>query len=89
MPIGRVPSETGDESALPGPKLYDVDDASGGSKDRGDCVNEKTSAQNERPQPSRNGKQPFEPWEREEMEKLLREVNGHLGQSNHQYFYLH
>jgi phospholipase D1/2 len=28
--------------------------------------------------------EPFEPWEREEMEKLLAEVNGHLGQSHQQ-----
>ena len=86
VPIGRVPSETGDESALPDPKLQDSDDA---SKDRGDDVNDQTFVQIEGqwPQTSRNGKQvePFEPWEREEMEKLLREVNGHLGQSDQQH----
>jgi len=83
VPTGRVPSETGDESALPGPKLDDVDAAPRTSQDHDEFSgSEQPFLPNEeqRPQPLRGTKhvEPFEPWEREEMEKLLEEVNGHL-----------
>ena len=90
MPTGRVPSETGDESALHDPVLKDVDVAARTSKNCGDEItgseqtfSSKLQDEEQRPQLLRHTKQvePFEPWEREEMEKLLGEVNGHLGQS--------
>jgi phospholipase D1/2 len=93
VPTGRVPSETGDESAPHDPKLKDVDVAPWTSKDyvEGIPSSEQTffsklQSEGQRPQPLRNTKhaEPFEPWEREAMEKLLGEVNGHLGLSDQQ-----
>jgi len=85
-----VPSETDDEGVHQGPELKGVEVA---PRTNGDeiPISEQTfgsQSQNEeqRPHPLRGSKhhdaEPFEPWEREEMEKLLGEVNGHLGQPN-------
>jgi hypothetical protein len=78
-PTSYVPSETGHESALSSLKPKDLD-VTGTGKDYGDgFVNfEQTFLQDELPRNTR----PFEPWERQEMERLLGEVNGHLGGSD-------
>jgi len=88
--MDRVPSETDDEIAHQGPELKDVDVAPRVNGDEfpstGQAFGSKFQNEEQRPHPLRSSRhhevEPFEPWEREEMEKHLGEVNGHLGQPN-------
>ncbi|KAJ6619535.1 hypothetical protein B0H10DRAFT_2026156 [Mycena sp. CBHHK59/15] len=94
--VARVPSETGDEGAIPsdstapgnpvnppGPKPIphtdgqleeDNKDADESPPDPG--LN--ASASEKRKGARSTGTEPFEKWERDEMEKLLGQLNGHL-----------
>ncbi|KZT27381.1 phospholipase D [Neolentinus lepideus HHB14362 ss-1] len=92
-PVARVPSEGGDADALAddqgGPPTETTNDvvgdsasASEGSASRvADGSENQASASTPTNQQTRKpakGAEPFEKWEREEMEKLLSELNGHL-----------
>ncbi|KAG6897546.1 hypothetical protein C0992_000329 [Termitomyces sp. T32_za158] len=81
-PVGRVPSETGDESAL-----TETGSDEGARQSREGLENRSASTSTSiaghsekdlRPRRSTRGSEPFEKWEREEMEKLLGQTNGHL-----------
>ena len=98
-PLGRVPSETGDESApnhekehLPKPEDKDypeglksknsVRSSAGSQRSRltnnlPNGINGNGTNGEEKRTPSK-GNEPFEKWERDEMEKLLGELRGHL-----------
>ncbi|KAF9649936.1 phospholipase D [Thelephora ganbajun] len=90
--VGRVPSEAGDEHAPePHKSTENLEQALSGEKAKGesDCRKEnldhKPSATNlacdkekEKKKPTKPDQEPFEAWEREEMEKLLGELRGHL-----------
>ena len=100
-PLGRVPSETGDEDALDhdknaGPRLSEKSDdisrqdtlkAKGSI--RTSASSTRTENRSQTPNTMNNRKddirrtpsrvdEPFEKWERDEMEKLLGELRGHL-----------
>ena len=89
-PVGRIPSEAGDEDALGRDEKEDTKipgELNEGSSTKRDPSSERrkqplpTSGENQdeiRRVPSRVDK-PFEKWEREEMEVLLNELCGHLG----------
>ncbi|KAF4577108.1 Phospholipase D1 [Pleurotus pulmonarius] len=87
-PVGRVPSETGDEGAAPNPDVVNELDSGDGprqNKDSGEQSSEPRASTsnlaNEKDTKGRRstrGVEPFEKWERDEMEKLLGELNGHL-----------
>ncbi|KAF8964181.1 hypothetical protein BDZ97DRAFT_1731107 [Flammula alnicola] len=87
-PVARIPSESGEEVAhepLPS-DTNPTDIASEMSKEEGEetpPLNSSSFAatQNEEPTKPRRparGSEPFEKWERDEMEKLLGELNGQL-----------
>ncbi|KAJ8519021.1 hypothetical protein ONZ45_g3982 [Pleurotus djamor] len=87
-PVARVPSEAGDEAAPmdsqteKGLELPQVERQSH-SKEGGEDELEgraSTSYGDREPKPRKpaRGPEPFEQWERDEMEKLLGELNGHL-----------
>ncbi|KAJ7645486.1 phospholipase D [Mycena polygramma] len=100
--VARVPSETGDEGAIPpestapnaaghpgsppGPKGSPhsddkAQDDSVPNKDASDPPADSgaNGAASEKRKPGRStGPEPFEKWERDEMEKLLGQLNGHL-----------
>lgn len=86
-PVGRMPSETGDENA-PGQDIGESVAAPApdeGSKEATEptasdtAVNASLSDKDTKARKPAKGTEPFEKWEREEMEKLLGELNGHLG----------
>ncbi|KAG6903141.1 hypothetical protein C0995_004688 [Termitomyces sp. Mi166 len=81
-PVGRVPSETGDESA---PTVHTETASDEGLRRSRENPSASTSnsvtshsEKDLRPRRSTRGSEPFEKWEREEMEKLLDQTNGHL-----------
>lgn len=89
----RVPSEAGDEQAPePLKSTEDLEQAiGGGPKLDSDCGKENLDRrpstthlggdkekEKERKKPARPDQEPFEAWEREEMERLLGELRGHL-----------
>ncbi|KAK7048243.1 NUC071 domain-containing protein [Favolaschia claudopus] len=89
--VARVPSETGDEGALPDPAAPPTANASShpsddgeakeaGSKEAGEVQPDASApTATEKRKGARNtGPEPFERWERDEMEKLLGQLNGHL-----------
>ncbi|KAF7346165.1 Phospholipase [Mycena sanguinolenta] len=96
--VARVPSETGDEGAIPpdstappnpagqaGPKPTThtddkVEDESGPNKEAGESHPDPSqpTASEKRKAARNTGPEPFEKWERDEMEKLLGQLNGHL-----------
>ena len=94
--VGRVPSEAGDEQASePFKSTENLEKPLDGERPKGDndCGKEnldrKPSTTNmagdkekekEKKKPAGPGQEPFEAWEREEMEKLLGELRGHLGE---------
>ncbi|KAG6841711.1 hypothetical protein C0991_007983 [Blastosporella zonata] len=90
-PVARVPSEAGDEGATEEKENITVEAASDHgarpSKEGVEDPSASTSAAHsathseKEPKPRRptKGTEPFEKWEREEMEKLLGQTNGHLG----------
>lgn len=91
--VGRVPSETGDEDVPLEGKSAQADEQDGNSsrqskEDREpEEMNLGASSSEKDPKtrkPAR-GIEGFEKWERDEMEALLGELNGHLGKrdSNH------
>ncbi|KAL0576864.1 Phospholipase D1 [Marasmius crinis-equi] len=72
--VARAPSETGDEGAPDGG--HNEGEPDGEDKADGASTSEKGTKGR---RPAKNGiAEPFEKWEREEMEKLLNELNGHL-----------
>lgn len=90
-----MPSEAGDEQApdphksaenleraLNGDKLgVDSSCGSKGNLDRRpSTTNMAGDKEKEKKKPIRPDQEPFEAWEREEMEKLLGELRGHLGE---------
>ena len=89
-PVGRIPSEAGDEDALGQDEKEDTKipgELNEGSNMKRDPSSERRKQQMPpsgeshdeiRRVPSRVDK-PFEKWEREEMEVLLNELCGHLG----------
>lgn len=87
-PVGRVPSEAGDEGA-PGQETDNAEgpgevenrrSKEGGTDEASETpLNASTSDKDNKRKPAR-GTEPFEKWEREEMEKLLGELCGHLGE---------
>lgn len=89
-PVARIPSESGDEGAAHESQPADsLDMKSELSKEGGEDGLETplhnssiATTQNEElhsHQWSFKGSEPFEKWEREEMEKLLLQLNGQLG----------
>ncbi|THV05210.1 phospholipase D [Dendrothele bispora CBS 962.96] len=80
--VARVPSETGDESVPLEGKEAQADEQQSASKEGGEEAEQHlgNSASEKDPKTRRPAKgiEPFEKWEREEMEKLLSELNGHL-----------
>ena len=94
--VARVPSEAGDEQAPEPPKSTDnLEQTSGSEKARGDsdCGKENLDhrpsianiagdkeKEKEKKKSAKPVQEPFEAWEREEMEKLLGELRGHLGE---------
>lgn len=93
-PVARVPSEAGDQDALgqdPGPTNKTKEEEKQGSKKNTGHVHatgdhteasvppaQHDKADEERRKPAR-ADEPFEKWERDEMEKMLDSLNGHLG----------
>lgn len=90
-----MPSEAGDEQAPEPPKSTEnLDRALGGDRVKGDSdcgkenLDRRPSTANmagdkekeKEKKPTRPDQGPFEAWEREEMEKLLGELRGHLGE---------
>ncbi|KAG6918332.1 hypothetical protein DXG01_015191 [Tephrocybe rancida] len=89
-PVARVPSETGDEGAHTEEKEDNAEAISDegtrpsreGADDpslstfNGSATHSEKEAKSRRPA---RGSEPFEKWERDEMEKLLGQINGHLG----------
>lgn len=94
--VARVPSEAGDEQAPDPPKSTEnLDGSSSSEKPKGDSdcgkenLDHRPSTANiagdkekekEKKKPVKPVQEPFEAWEREEMEKLLGELRGHLGE---------
>jgi len=94
--VGRVPSEAGDEQAPePFKSTENLEKPSNGERLKGDSdcgkenLDRRPSTTNmagdkekekEKKKPAGPGQEPFEAWEREEMEKLLGELRGHLGE---------
>ncbi|KAJ7212251.1 phospholipase D [Mycena pura] len=96
--VARVPSETGDDGAIPpdgtapgNPAGHPVNKAGPKPKPHADGKAEDEGAHNrdanestatttasEKRKPRSTGTEPFERWERDEMEKLLGQLNGHL-----------
>jgi len=85
-PAGHVPSEVGDENA-PGTSKFDVNSASSGcqsaKEQQNEPVDRKSSIGNGIATPgakkTARADDPFEQSEREDMERLLGELRGHLG----------
>ena len=90
-----MPSEGGDEQAPePYKSMENLDNPLAGERLRGDSdcgknLDQKPSTANmgsdkekekDRKKPIKPEQEPFEAWEREEMEKLLGELRGHLGE---------
>ena len=91
-----MPSETGDERVLePHKSTENIEQALNGEKLKGDIdcgkenLDRRPSTTNmagdkekekEKKKPAKPDQEPFEAWEREEMEKLLGELRGHLGE---------
>lgn len=94
-PVARVPSESGDENAVTEEKEVPAeatdmasDDGTRPSKEGADAqesnpntAGSTTNEKDSRPRKPTRGTEPFEKWERDEMEKLLGELCGHLGRS--------
>ncbi|KXN88185.1 Phospholipase D1 [Leucoagaricus sp. SymC.cos] len=90
-PTGRVPSEAGDDALPPigNPGLLEANDTASetdreNSSDQPHTPHAPHTPQSNLPSGSRRpakGTEPFEKWERDEMESLLKELNGHLGMS--------
>lgn len=80
-PIARVPSETGDQDA-PGQDenllAHGEDTVVQFAEDVETAANPSGSDKDVKGKKPSRGTEPFEKWERDEMEKLLREVCGHL-----------
>ncbi|KAF5382453.1 hypothetical protein D9615_003003 [Tricholomella constricta] len=87
--VARVPSEAGDEGALPDEKDEsreigsdeDIRPSKDGIEDATTSTpNFSTANLEKEPKPRKyaKGTEPFEKWERDEMEKLLGQINGHL-----------
>lgn len=94
-PLGRVPSEAGDENApnhekeqLPKPDDKDYPDglkskssvrsSAGSQRSRATNLNSTNGVYGDEKRVPSKGNGPFEKWERDEMEKLLGELRGHL-----------
>jgi phospholipase D1/2 len=90
----RVPSDSGDDTALSHgtlPQLVESttdtisSDGTRRSKEskRSEDVHTSTGSSEKeptlKPKRSTKGVEPFEKWERDEMEKLLKQLRGHLG----------
>jgi hypothetical protein len=94
--VGRVPSEAGDEQAPePHKSREHLEGVPTGEKPKGDSDSEKENLnhrpsttnmacekekEKEKKKPIKPDQEPFEAWERDEMEKLLGELRGHLGE---------
>ncbi|KAJ7459722.1 phospholipase D [Mycena latifolia] len=105
--VARVPSETGDEGAIPpdstapgnpaghpvnqpGPKPTPHSDDKAGdegvaSKDGCESPPDPNINASEKRKARSSGTEPFEKWERDEMEKLLGKLNGHLVLYSHRF----
>ncbi|KAG5646538.1 hypothetical protein DXG03_003305 [Asterophora parasitica] len=84
--VARVPSEIGDDTAHTEEKEESreagSDEYTRPSKDSTEDATSNTHFSTEKEPKARKhakGTEPFEKWERDEMEKLLGQVNGHLG----------
>ncbi|KAF8158304.1 hypothetical protein B0H34DRAFT_769482 [Crassisporium funariophilum] len=88
-PVARVPSESGDEGAAHESQASDTIDMASEMSKEGDEApstpmhNSSFATTHNEEQPSKprraaRGSEPFEKWERDEMEKLLLQLNGHL-----------
>lgn len=90
-----MPSESGD-AAAPGPSSEKLetptDEATTKSKDYVEelasssttNIQQPAGGQDGRPRRPTRGQEPFSQAERDEMEKLLEELRGHLGEPDHQ-----
>lgn len=79
--VGRVPSETGDEDVPLEAQADEQDDNNSRPSEETEEMHLGASASEKDPKtrkPAR-GIEGFEKWERDEMEALLGELNGHLG----------
>ncbi|KAL0066150.1 Phospholipase D1 [Marasmius tenuissimus] len=70
--VGRAPSETGDEGAPEGGRHE------GAPSELAEDTEHKGEEGTQKARRPTRGAEPFEKWERDEMEKLLNELNGHL-----------
>ncbi|KAJ7163385.1 phospholipase D [Mycena filopes] len=74
---------------VPGPKPTPHSDsdekASEGKEDESPDANANPAASEKRKNKASTGSEPFEKWEREEMEKLLGQLNGHLVLYSHRF----
>lgn len=84
--MGRIPSESGDNATQDSQASDTLDMASETSKDDGDepptTPTPSEGPTSSKPRRPTKGSEPFEKWEREEMEKLLGQLNGHLGRNS-------
>ncbi|ESK89222.1 spo14 [Moniliophthora roreri MCA 2997] len=82
--VARVPSETGDEGVPLEGHEAEHDEHADDSENTKSEEQLGQSSQEKEPKTRRpaKGVEPFERWERDEMEKLLHELNGHLGEFN-------
>lgn len=83
-PTARVPSESGDETSQAAALSPDANDAASETTRENSSEQQHTpnshlpSNDGERSRKPAKGSEPFEKWERDEMENLLNELNGHL-----------
>jgi phospholipase D1/2 len=82
--VGRVPSETGDENVPLEGKEASADEhhtsSKEGAHEDGDThLGNSASEKDPKTRKAAKGAESFEKWERDEMEKLLGDLNGHLG----------
>lgn len=83
--VARAPSETGDQEA-PGRDERLVTYAEDTATEEVETVMNSTSDKDAKSKKSSKGTEPFERRDRDEMEKLLGEVCGHLGMYFEWYF---
>jgi len=87
--VGPIPSESGDEGTHVSQPSDTTDMASEMSREgegtpptplnNSSCAPIQNDEEPVKPRRPAKGSEPFEKWERDEMEKLLGQLNGHLG----------
>jgi len=84
-PMAQIPSEVADEGSPTMAISQDIDDGATETSRENNSKQWSTphphlpSSDEERCRKPTKGSEPFEKWERDEMENLLHKLNGHLG----------